>query len=113
MPDPAPPETASDRNRNGFARPQEPARTITSHTQFKIPFPLVTAAFLASLSPFPTSLPTIMNHSLLTMVISPQTVALIEMIMVSPAASRSGEKGGARLAVVVTVAKGYDLGYIW
>ena len=33
------------------------------------------------------------------------------MIMVSPAA-RYGE-GGSRLAVVVTVAKGYDLGYIW
>jgi hypothetical protein len=43
--------------------------------------------------------------------ISPQTVALIEMIMVRPAATSPG--GGSRLAVVVTVAKGYDLGYIW
>ena len=33
------------------------------------------------------------------------------MIMVSPAAR--DEEGGSRLAVVVTVAKGYDLGYIW
>src|ERR1035438_3009304 len=33
------------------------------------------------------------------------------MIMVSPAAR--DRKGGSRLAVVVTVAKGYDLGYIW
>src|SRR5208282_3299033 len=33
------------------------------------------------------------------------------MIMVSSAAARSG--GGSLLAVVVTVAKGYDLGYIW
>src|ERR1700689_2708319 len=34
------------------------------------------------------------------------------MIMVSSAAARPGE-GGSRLAVVVTVAKGYDLGYAW
>jgi hypothetical protein len=33
------------------------------------------------------------------------------MIMVSPAAR--DREGGGRLAVVVTVAKGYDLGYIW
>ncbi len=33
------------------------------------------------------------------------------MIMVSSAAR--GVEGGSRLAVVVTVAKGYDLGYIW
>jgi len=33
------------------------------------------------------------------------------MIMVSPAAARRG--GRRQLAVVVTVAKGYDLGYIW
>jgi integrase len=40
-----------------------------------------------------------------------QTVAFIEMIMVSSAAA--SREGGSRLAVVVTVAKGYDLGYIW
>jgi hypothetical protein len=34
------------------------------------------------------------------------------MIMVSSAAT-SLREGGSRLAVVVTVAKGYDLGYIW
>src|SRR6266581_4118038 len=34
------------------------------------------------------------------------------MIMVSSAAACLWE-GGSRLAVVVTVAKGYDLGYIW
>src|SRR5690242_2594119 len=34
------------------------------------------------------------------------------MIMVSPAATRPGEEA-AVLAVVVTIAKGYDLGYIW
>jgi hypothetical protein len=34
------------------------------------------------------------------------------MIMVSSAAT-SPQEGGSRLAVVVTVAKGYDLGYIW
>jgi TrwC relaxase len=33
------------------------------------------------------------------------------MIMVGPAAV--SVRGGRRLAVVVTVAKGYDLGYIW
>jgi hypothetical protein len=33
------------------------------------------------------------------------------MIMVSP--RPRGVEGGSRLAVVVTVAKGYDLGYIW
>lgn len=44
--------------------------------------------------------------------ISPQTVAFIEMIMVSPAATPR-RRETAVLAVVVTVAKGYDLGYIW
>src|SRR5690348_12702951 len=34
------------------------------------------------------------------------------MIMVSSAATGPRE-GGRRLAVVVTVAKGYDLGYVW
>src|SRR5579864_4163506 len=34
------------------------------------------------------------------------------MIMAGPAAARS-VGGGSRLAVVVTVAKGYDLAYIW
>jgi hypothetical protein len=33
------------------------------------------------------------------------------MIMAGPAAV--SVRGGSRLAVVVTVAKGYDLGYIW
>src|SRR5690242_4031611 len=41
-----------------------------------------------------------------------QTVAFIEMIMVSPAATPR-RREAAVLAVVVTVAKGYDLGYIW
>src|SRR5271163_1005404 len=35
------------------------------------------------------------------------------MIMVSSAAHVTRWGGGSRLAVVVTVAKGYDLGYIW
>src|SRR5689334_24110471 len=41
-----------------------------------------------------------------------QTVAFIEMIMVSPAATPR-HRVAAVLAVVVTIAKGYDLGYIW
>jgi hypothetical protein len=35
------------------------------------------------------------------------------MIMVSSAATGDPVGGGSRLAVVVTVAKGYDLAYIW
>ena len=35
------------------------------------------------------------------------------MIMVSSAAHVTRWEGGSRLAVVVTVAKGYDLGYVW
>ena len=35
------------------------------------------------------------------------------MIMVGPRGAAIPVRGGSRLAVVVTVAKGYDLGYIW
>ena len=56
----------------------------------------------------------IMNRRLLTMVRMTQTVAFTEMIMGNPAAT-SPLRGWrqAVLAVVVTIAKGYDLGYIW
>jgi conjugative relaxase-like TrwC/TraI family protein len=55
-----------------------------------------------------------MNRRLPTMVHMTQTVAFIEMIMVNPAAARDPvRKEAAVLAVVVTIAKGYDLGYIW
>src|SRR4051812_43866204 len=53
-----------------------------------------------------------MNRPFSPWFISPQTVAFIEMIMVSPAAT-SRRREAVVLAVVVTVAKGYDLGYIW
>src|SRR5438132_4632133 len=42
-----------------------------------------------------------------------QTVAFTVMIMGNPAAASPAGKQAAVLAVVVTVAKGYDLGYIW
>jgi hypothetical protein len=35
------------------------------------------------------------------------------MIMVNPASRSQREREAAVLAVVVTIAKGYDLGYIW
>jgi len=42
-----------------------------------------------------------------------QTVAFTVMIMGNPAAASPPGKQAAVLAVVVTIAKGYDLGYIW
>ena len=42
-----------------------------------------------------------------------QTVAFTVMIMGNPAAAPTAGKAAAVLAVVVTIAKGYDLGYTW
>jgi hypothetical protein len=47
------------------------------------------------------------------MVHMPLTVASIEIIMVSPASRFQRERRQPYWPLVVTIAKGYDLGYIW
>ena len=87
---------------------EEPTLLPRSHSFL---FLLVTAAFPGLPAPPALVAASDLAPPVVTMICSRADRCILRMILVSSAAAEPGRR--QLLAVVVTVAKGYDLGYVW